>query len=284
MKYTALLPQPVRWTTSTRPRRSTSARSPPTGRAGSWRRIAVRRRSSSSAVSSVVMWNAMRRVGRALRGGVRRASPLPVRGPVAIVTTGLRSRRRGSPVDRAERPTGVVGDPSNLIRSTGEGSATWQPANDPSPSSRPPTGASSRSRPSCGARFLDQAVLWGNLVSACWCWSPGPCWSPPSASGRPWRPPWSGPWSATSCSGWPRAGRRHRRAGHGPVPGPAGGARLAAPHRLQRRPGPGLGHLRAVRDRQRRHRHLRAVFGAGGRPLWVLAFGAWPPPWPWPGR
>ena len=66
-----------------------------------------------------------------------------------------------------------------------------------------------------------------------------------------------------------RAGRRpgggHRRAGHGPVPGPAGGPGLAAPDRLQRGPEPGLGHLRAVRDRHRGHRHLRAGV-RGGRP------------------
>src|SRR4029450_5412849 len=107
--------------------------------------------------------------------------------------------------------------------------------------------------------FLDQAVLWGNLGISLLVLVAGALLVPAL-----------GLWPALAATvggavignallalAAPARGRG-RRAGHGPVPGPARGPGLAAAHRLQRRPEPRLGDLRAVRDRHRRHRHLRA--------------------------
>ena len=82
--------------------------------------------------------------------------------------------------------------------------------------------------------LLDQAVLWGNLGVSLLVLVAGALLVPAL-----------GPWPALAATGRgggrqrpARAGRRargrHRRPGHGPVPGPARRPRLAAPHRLQR--------------------------------------------------
>ena len=194
---------------------------------------------------------------------------------------------QGSPADRAERPTAAVGDPSNLIRlvpakgARDDGSPTvlLRPA-------APRVGhRAGPARPAAARLPRPGGPLGQPRRQPAGAGRRGPAGPGPRPVAGPGRHRGRGRGRQRPARAGRRAGRRHRRAGHGPVPGPARGPRLAAPHRLQRRPEPGLGHLRAVRDRHRRHRHLRAgvrrrrpaAVGAGLR-------GRWPPPWPWPGR
>ena len=82
---------------------------------------------------------------------------------MAMVAAGLRRRRPGNPADRAERSTGVVGDPSHLIRLV--------PAKGARDGSSP-TVHLDPAAPRVGIErvppdlrrlgFLDEAVLWGN--------------------------------------------------------------------------------------------------------------------------